>query len=306
MVIRHTGHITHNLYYLVHPQFPVFLLDRPEPVVFDAGLSCAGKLYVEAIKSVLGERQPSILFLTHSHWDHCGSVSTMKNAFPDMKVAASPLAADVLKRPNALALIRKLNEGLAIQMRSVPGLEPLMVNDPFCPFEVDIELRDQQTFNLGAETTLEVMATPGHTQDHYSFYLPNERILIAGEAAGVYYGPKTISPEFVSDYDAYLSSLQRLALLPAAVYCQGHYACMAGEDQISAYFERSLSETIRFKERVFELLDEEDGSIERVIQRVKAEQYDGNKELKQPETTYLLNLRARVANLASKKAQQSA
>lgn len=307
MIIRKSGRINNNLYYLLHPEFPVFLLDRPEPVIFDAGLCCAGNLYVNAIKSVLGDRQPSILFLTHSHWDHCGSVSILKKVFPDMKVAASPLVAEVIKRPNALALIQKLNQAAAAEIRlAVPGVENLLVNEPFSPFEVDIELKDQQVFDLGDGTTLEVMATPGHTQDHLSFYLPHERILIAGEAAGVYYGPNTISPEFVSDYDSYLSSLQRLALLPVEIYCQGHYACMTGEEEISAYFERSLRETIRFKERVFELLDEEDGSIERVIQRVKAEHFDGNSELKQPEATYMLNLRARVANLAAKKSQQSA
>jgi len=307
MIIRKSGHIKNGLYYLLHPEFPVFLLDRPQPVVFDAGLCCAGKLYAQAIRSVLGDRQPSILFLTHSHWDHCGSVSTLKKAFPDMKVAASPLVAEVVKRPNALALIRELNKGAAREIRlEVPGVDSLLVNEPFSPFEVDIVLQDQQVFELGGETTLEVMSTPGHTQDHHSFYLPNEKILVAGEAAGVYYGPQTISPEFVSDYDAYVSSLQRLALLPVEVYCQGHYACMVGEEEIRNYFERSLHETIRFKERVFELLDEEEGSIERVIQRVKAEQFDSNKELKQPEVTYTLNLRARVANLAAKKSQQSA
>jgi len=255
MVIRKSGHIKHKLYYLLHPDFPVFLLDRPQPAVFDAGLSCAGKLYVEAIKSVLGNRQPSILFLTHSHWDHCGSVSTLKKAFPDMKVAASALVAEVVRRPNALALIRELNEAAAGEIRAViPGVEDHLVNEPFSPFKVDIELQDGQVFDLGDGTTVEVMATPGHTQDHHSFYLPQEKILIAGEAAGVYYGPNTISPEFVSDYDTYLSSLQRLAVLPVEVYCQGHYACMVGEEEIRRYFEQSLRETMRFKERVYELL----------------------------------------------------
>lgn len=303
MVIKTSGHILYNLYSLVHPEIPIFLLDRPEPVIFDAGLSCAGKIYVEAIKSVLGHRQPSILFLTHSHWDHCGSASTLKAAFPEMKIAASALTAKVVKRPNAQALIRTLNEGAAAQMRRLPALEPYLINDPFIPFEVDIELQDGQLFDLGAGTTVQAIATPGHTRDHHSFYLPEDKILIAGEAAGVYYGPTTISPEFVADYDAYLASIQRLALLPAEVYCQGHFACMTGEKEISDYFKRSIAETIRFKNRVDELLDEEAGSVERVIQRIKAEQYDNNPELKQPEATYMLNLQARVAHLAAKRGQ---
>lgn len=303
MVIKTSGLIKHNLSCLVHPAFPIFLLDRPEPVIFDAGLSCAGEIYVKAIKAILGDRQPSILFLTHSHWDHCGSASTLKEAFPEMKIAASTLTADIVKRPNALALIRRLNEAATAEIRKVEGMEAYLVEEPFNPFEVDIELRDGQVFDLGAGTTVQVLATPGHTQDHHSFYLPEDKILIAGEAAGVYYDPTTISPEFVSDYDAYLSSIQRLAMLPAEVYCQGHIACLIGENEISDYFKRSISETIRFKNRVDELLDEEAGSVERVIQRIKEEQFDSNKELKQPEATYMLNLKARVAHLASKKGQ---
>lgn len=301
MVIRTSGHIKLNLHCLVNPDFPIFLLDRPEPVIFDAGLSCVGKLYVEAIKSVLGDRQPSILFLTHSHWDHCGSASILKTAFPEMKIAASALAADIVNRPNALSLIRTLNEAAAAEIRKVPELEPNLINDPFSAFDVDIVLQDGQVFDLGAGTTVQVFATPGHTKDHYSFYLPQDEILIAGEAAGVYYGPTTISPEFVSDYEAYLSSIKRLALLPAQVYCQGHFACLTDEKEISDYFKRSISETIRFKNRVDELLDEEAGSVERVIQRIKEEQFDTNEELKQPEATYMLNLQARVTHLASKR-----
>lgn len=303
MVITTSGHIKYGLHYLVHPEIPIFLLDRPEPVLFDAGLSCAGQVYVEAVKAVLGDRSPSILFLTHSHWDHCGAAPVLKAAFPDMKIAASALTAEIVKRPNALTLIRQLNEAARAEVCKVPGIEPYLINDPFIPFAIDIELSDGQVFDLGAGTTVQVLATPGHTQDHHSFYLPKEKILIAGEAAGVYYGPSTISPEFVSDYEAYLSSLRRLALLPAEVYCQGHMACLTGEEDISDYMQRSIQATVHFKNRAEELLEEENGSVERVVQRIKAEQYDNNPELKQPATTYMLNLQARIAHLAAKSQQ---
>ena len=304
MVIDTCGYIENNLYWLGHPGLPIFLLDRPEPAIFDAGVSCLGKLYVEAIKSVLGDRQPSILFLTHSHWDHCGSVSTLKNAFPEIKIAASARVADVVKRPNALSLIRSLNEAIAIEAAKEPELEPYLINEPVNPFEVDIKLQDGQIFNLGAGTTVQVLATPGHSQEHHSFYLPQEKILIAGEAAGMYYSPTTVSTEFVSDYDSYLASIQRLAQLPAEVFCQSHLACLVGQEEISDYFNRSINETIRFRNRVDELLDEEAGSVKRVVQRIKEEEYDTNKDINQPEAAYMLNLQARVAHLASKRSQQ--
>ena len=72
-----------------------------------------------------------------------------------------------------------------------------------------------------------------------------------------------------------------------------------GREEISAFFRQSINETIRFKVRVLELLDEEDGYIDRVIKRVKTERYDVIPGPKQPEVAYLLNLKAQVAHLAA-------
>lgn len=301
MIIETLGHIRNELYYLGITECPIFLLDGPQPVIFDAGVTCAGKIYLEAIRTVLGDRQPSFLFLTHVHWDHCGAVSYLKDVFPSMKVAASTLAAGTLKRPNALALIKRLNEVTTDRLSSLPGLDTsLLVTQPFCPFEIDIELKDNQVMNLGGGRALEILATSGHTQDHFSFYLPDERILIAGEAAGVCYGSGIVSTEFVSDYDAYLSSLNRLAALETEVFCQGHYRNLAGREEIKVFFEQSIQSTTGFKVRVLELLDEEAGSIDRVVERLKIERYDIIPAPKQPEPAYRLNLKAQVAHLAVK------
>lgn len=301
MVNDSLGHIQDNIYVLGISECPIFLADAPRPAIFDAGISCAGKIYVEAIRSILGDRQPAILFLTHVHWDHCGAVSYLKNAFPSMKVAASALAADIIKRPNAVALITKLNEYIYNQMIPLPDSGSLLTGDPFTTFPVDIELHDNQIIDLGDGTMVQVLATPGHTQDHYSFYFPGNRVLIAGEAGGVYYGPQTVSTEFVSDYNAYLHSLQRLADLPVETFCQGHYQYLQGQEEISRFFEQSVQETIYFKTRVMELLEEEEGSIERVMPRLKTERYDVIPGPKQPEAAYLLNLKAQVSHLAGHK-----
>lgn len=303
MLITTTGQIRNNFYLLGHTGYPVFLLDAPKPVLFEAGVCFAGKIYVEDIRSILGDRQPSALFLTHVHWDHCGAVSHLKDTFPSLKVAASGLAEETLKRKNALALIRKLNEDARIAISSIPGVDSsLLIDDSFRPFAVDIELKDNSIMNLGEGTTVEILATPGHTRDHHSFYLRKEKILIAGEAAGLLMGSGDVTTEFLFNYDAYVSSLQRLAALPIEVFCQGHQLVLVGREEINAFFKRSISETIRFKGRVFELLDEEGGSLDRVIQRVKAERYDTIQGLKQPEVPYLINLKAQVAHLAAKKA----
>jgi len=284
----------------------MFLVDAPKPALFEAGACFTGKMYVEDINSTLPGRPPSFLFLTHAHWDHCGAVAHLKEAFPTLQVAASSMAADILRRPNALALIRKLNDDARTYMDSFPGIDTsLFIDETFQPFEVDIELEDSSVIDLGNGTTVEILATPGHTRDHHSFYLPREKVMIAGEAAGLLLNTGEVTTEFLFDYDAYLLSLQKLAQLPIEVFCQGHNLVIIGEEKIKTFLERSIQETIDFKDRALELLDEEDGSVEQVIQRVKAERYDPIQGLKQPVVPYMINLTAKINHLAARKNQPS-
>jgi glyoxylase-like metal-dependent hydrolase (beta-lactamase superfamily II) len=77
MIIIGTGKISHDLYMLANNAIPVYLLDGDKPALFDAGLAFLGDIYVQAIKEILGSRTPAYCFLTHSHFDHCGSVSVL-------------------------------------------------------------------------------------------------------------------------------------------------------------------------------------------------------------------------------------
>ena len=102
----------------------------------------------------------------------------------------------------------------------------------------------------------------------------------------------------LADYDAYLASLERLSALPVEVLCQGHRLVWRGANEVRDYFARAIAAAKSFREHVARLLDEEQGSIERVVVRIKAEEYDTNPHVRQQEAAYLINLRARVGHLA--------
>lgn len=300
MLFTSTGQVKDGFHVSGLSVYPVYLLDCRWPVLFDGGVACAGAVYLEAIRSVLGDRQPRILFITHVHWDHCGAVSYLKKYFPELQVAASQRAARVLERRNAIEQIRRLNDGAERIVAGLPGVDPSrLTSEPFETFTVNRELTDGERIEID-DTTVEVLATPGHTRDHISYYVPREKILVAAEASGCLDSMGNVMTEFLADYDSYMASLERMAALPAEILCQGHRIVFVGRDEVRSFLGRSLSSAVRFKDRVCELLDTEAGDEDRVVRRIKAEQWDTNPGIKQPEAAYLLNLTAQVTHLAKR------
>lgn len=279
---------------------PVYLLAIEEPVLFEAGFHCAGRLYVKDIRAVVGRRIPNLLFLTHVHWDHCGAATYLKKVFPGLKVAASKRSADIMSRPNAQKLMTRLSQDVIHLVARVPGVNPEeLIRDPFEPFEIDIVLEEGQKIEIGNNLSVQVLATPGHTRDMFSYYVPEKRILFATEAAGVLDQSNHVIPEFLVDYELYMKSLKRLAAFDVDILCQGHHFIFTGDD-VKRFFDRSFEAADVFFRDVEQLLDSEEGSVERVVQRIKEIQYDTNKGVKQSEQSYLLNVTARVAHLAKK------
>ncbi len=301
MISTQTGRVVQDFYTTGLTWSSTHLLDGENPVLFEAGFACAANLYARDLVSLLGNRQPAVLFLSHVHWDHCGAVSYLKDTFPALKIAASARAAEILKRPNAVRLMKELSRYAVPLVAAAVGLDQEQLNrEPFRPFEVDIVLKDGQVIELAENMHVEVLATPGHTRDHLSYYIPERKILIGTEATGCMDRMGKIIPEFIVDYDAYMVSIAKLSTLPADVVCQGHHFIFVGEDEIKAFFTRSMTAAEQFKDHVFELLEKESGSIERVMGRIKAEDYDVNTAVKQPEKPYLLNLEARITHLAER------
>jgi glyoxylase-like metal-dependent hydrolase (beta-lactamase superfamily II) len=182
--------------------------------------------------------------------------------------------------------------------------EKVLFHEPFTPFDLDLTLDDGQIIRIGEGLTVRVLATPGHTRDLLSYYIPERKILIATEAAGILDRAGNFGTEFIADYDLYLASLKRLAALEVEVLCQGHHFVFVGREEVERFFVRSIEATGHFKTRVYALLEDQGGSIERVVNTIKAEQYDSNPNVKQPETAYLLNLTARVTHLAERRQRE--
>jgi hypothetical protein len=101
------------------------------------------------------------------------------------------------------------------------------------------------------------------------------------------------------DFDAYVRSIERLARLDVNILCQSHHQVFTGNDA-KTFCHRSIQAAMRFRQRVDQLLNEENGHVQKVASRIKVEEYDPQPGPKQPEQAYLINLAARVKHLAGK------
>ncbi len=248
---------------------------------------------------------PEFLFLTHVHYDHCGSASYFKKIFPNLKICASQRAHEIIQRENAVSLMSSLSQYVIPLIAKLPEIQKEeLITGPFQPFDIDIVFNEEQMINIDDGLSVRVFTTPGHTRDMLSYYIPEKKILIATESAGCLGRNGHIVSEFLVDYDAYIKTLKRFSSLDVEIFCQGHHFVFTGKD-VQAFFADSLRAAESFKKHVDELLSREGGTIDTVVNIIKTEEYDTNQGIKQPERAYLLNLKTQVAHLATKLNKQS-
>lgn len=300
MIFNKTGLVADDLYVNGFTWSPAYLVAAKTAILFEAGFSCMGKLYEKDIRTVLSNKTPKFLFLTHVHYDHCGSASYFKNIFPNLKICASQRAHEIIQRENAVRLMSSLSQYVIPLIAKLPEIQKEdLLMEPFQTFDIDIVFNEEQVINIDDELSIQVFTTPGHTRDMLSYYIPERKILIATESAGCLGRDGHIVSEFLVDYDVYIKTLKRFSALDIEIFCQGHHFVFTGED-VQSFFADSLKAAESFKEHVDELLYCEGGSIDRVVNIIKTEEYDTNPGIKQPERAYLLNLKTQVTHLATK------
>jgi len=291
MKYSQTGKVIDNFYVVGNSTVPVYLLDGPTPVLFDAGLTAMARMYEADLRKILGHRAPAYLFLTHSHFDHIGAAAYLKRIYPTMRIGGSKRTQEILQRENAIQLIRSLNEEAQRSLEA--SNEGWVYPGRFEPFDMDLALEGGETIDIGSNGHLEVMNTPGHTWDFMSYWAPEKSLLIASEAVGCDDGSGYIYTEFLVDYDAYVGSLSRLSRIDADILCQGHRVVFTGSDA-RTHMDRSLEQAPRFLAMVRAFLEEEKGDVDRTVARVKAVEWDPKPWPKQTESAYDINTRVRV------------
>jgi len=296
MIKESKGKITEEFLALGNSALPSYLLLGKTPVLFDSGMTVMGPLYLQDLKKYLGDpTRLTYLFLTHSHFDHAGSAPFLKRNLPHLQVAAGKAAADIFKRPNAIQLIQSLSRPMEEKFKSQIGEEDVI----FRGLDLDRVLEDGEEIELEDGTVIRVITTPGHTRDTVCYYIPKLKALVGGEAVGSFDRRFNVRPVFLSSYDDYLSSLEKLRNLKIELLLLGHHFAITEDAQ--GMIPKAVEATRAFGKRIEDELNANGGSQEAAVKKIFREDYVEKKLINQEERPFLINLTAQVKAVAERK-----
>jgi glyoxylase-like metal-dependent hydrolase (beta-lactamase superfamily II) len=249
--------ITDNLLLLGPMEYPIYLVrSGQDALVFEGGVGACGPL-VEEHLARFDVRRDSVrqIVVTHGHPDHVMSVPAFRRLFPQARVLASVQAAAVMANEKALKFFSKMDGTLTQWLLKKGAIHeqhrPQALAELKMP--VDVLLKEGDTVSVGG-LRFNVLATPGHSDCHLSFYEPTSKLLIASDATG-FYMPQLGEawwPNYFVDYGQYMNSIRRLAALDAEVLCLGHNAVITGAAAIRSYFSGVTAATEAYHTRILE------------------------------------------------------
>ena len=269
----------------------VFCTSTPS-ILFDPGVSVFGPLCLKRMRDNKRNTHNLIIALSHSHFDHCGSVPFLLRNLPTARVAASERCADVLKRPNAVELIRRLNEEYEKGVQADIAGEDVS----FGPVTVTYRLKDGDSIRLEGGRECRVIETNGHTRDSLSYYFPDTGIAFIGDSAGALEHGFIHSPCLVS-YEDYIASIEKIRNLKPRAICMPHSGILTG-GEVDRYLFEAAAAAVAYKDMIQEYLELYKGDREKVVERITTEEYDAESQHIQKRQPFILNLRAKVNAVA--------
>ncbi len=273
-----------------------FLLNGAEKAaLIDGGMAYSAPQLISNIKRTLGARPLDYIFISHSHYDHIGAIPHLRREWPACQVLGAEHARQVLRRPGALATIRRLGR----QAAELYGGEWLEYDDK--QLQVDRTMRDGDAVDLGG-LRIAVLATPGHTQCSLS-YLVNGKTLFASESTGCLSTGGQVCPAFIISSAAALEAIRRCQRINPCFIYSPHYG-LVGEREALGYWERCRQAVLDAKAFVLQLAGQghDEGSI---LIQYEQRFRDEDSRREQPYEAFCLNARPMIKTVLREAAERT-
>lgn len=195
----------------------VYLLVGDKLTLVDTGFKGRTSQILKNVKQ-LGFSPSEIdrIIITHHHADHIGSLATLK------EITGATVLAHPADAPYIDGRLPQPGPARATSFDQIIHLLGRLF--PPAPSTVDQVVNDGDVLPiLGG---LHILHTPGHTLGSICLFLPEERVLIAGDVLANRFGLGLPSKAFTVDMEQEVNSIKRLASLDFDIICFGHGAAI--------------------------------------------------------------------------------
>jgi 2-aminobenzoylacetyl-CoA thioesterase len=230
-VIKEPGRVMDRLELLGTWQNCIYLLEGKETLIVGGGMNWIAPDLERQFAAVdLDLSRVRYLFITHSHFDHCGAVPYLKRKFPEIRILASAFAQRVFSLKKAVQFIAAMNE----RMIEKAGLsdEDKRLDLQFDGIRVDQVVKDQEILDLGDGVEVRFLEVPGHTQCSLAAYVPSLKLLFPSDSAAFpqHDGSGIVHPSPQYDFRLYQESLKKLSALDVETLAFEHHGFLRGAE----------------------------------------------------------------------------
>lgn len=220
-----------------------YIVAGEQAMVIDPGPTVTIPYIIRELeKSRVSSDRLRLVAPTHIHLDHAGGSWKLLERYPRAALLVHPRGARHMIDPRKLEARARQLFGDKVngygEIKGVPG-------------ERLVESQDGQEINLGG-VNVEVLWTPGHASHHQCYFVPEDRVVILGDAGGLF-SPETgvtmpTTPPPFNPPQA-VDSLESLIALEPEIVCYGHFGCAGNAVEMLGAHTRQIRLWSRIVER---------------------------------------------------------
>lgn len=262
------------------------LLGSEKTALFDCGMQFCAADTIARVSAALGDRPLDYLCATHTHYDHIGALPQLRAVWPQLQLVTSAVGAAVLAKDTPRRVIRQLS---AVARDTYGGS---LSDYDDSAFAADCIVADGDSLDLG-DLTVQVVATPGHTRDCLSYFVPQLSLAILAETPGVQLPDGRVNPVYLTSYADAMTAIDKLQALDAQHISMPHRGLCHAE--VSAgFFDRARAANAACYDSIVALAKQ---GADQETQLAAFEQRYGSDTLWQiqPRDAFLLNANATIA-----------